>query len=181
MVIKVSDYVTEFLYELGIKYVFVLQGGAVTHLIDSIAKKKNGIEYVAMQHEQAAAIAADSYSRNHGIGVAMATSGPGATNLITGIASAYYDSIPVLYITGNVASFRQSEKFNVRQYGFQENNIVDMVKSITKYAVRIESPKDIIIELNKALEIAKTGRPGPVLIDIPDDFQRINITKENFF
>lgn len=174
MEIKLSNYVAKFIKEQGTKYVFVLQGGAVAHLIDSIATQED-LEYVVVQHEQSAAMAADSYSRIQNLGVAFATSGPGATNLITGIACAYYDSIPVLYITGNVASFRQSEKFNVRQYGFQENNIVDMVKSITKYAVRIEKPQDIIEELEKAVEIARMGRQGPVLIDIPDDFQRVII------
>lgn len=176
MEVKLSDIVADFIVELGVKHVFVLQGGAVAHLIDSIAKKQE-LSYIAMQHEQSSAMAADSYSRVFGIGVAIATSGPGATNLITGIANAYYDSIPVLYITGNVASFRQSEKFNVRQYGFQENNIVDMVKSITKYAKRLEKPEDILLELNQAIHIATKDRKGPVLIDIPDDFQRVNLSK----
>lgn len=175
---KLSDFVIDFLSQLGVKHIFVIQGGAVAHLIDSIAKNKN-IEYITCQHEQACAMAADGYSRTgNSIGVAIATSGPGATNLITGIANAYYDSIPVLFITGNVASFRQSDKMGVRQYGFQETDIVSITKSITKYSIRLENPLDIKYELTKALDIAHDKRKGPVLIDIPDDFQRVLINPQ---
>lgn len=121
-------------------------------------------------------MAADAYSRtSDSIGVAIATSGPGATNLITGIANAFYDSIPVLYITGNVASFRESTGMGIRQYGFQETNIVDIVKPITKYSVHLTSSMDIKYELEKAFFQANDGRKGPVLVDIPDDFQREEI------
>ncbi|MFZ3053685.1 MAG: thiamine pyrophosphate-binding protein [Sulfuricurvum sp.] len=176
---KLSDYVIDFLSKLNVKHVFVIQGGAVAHLIDSI-EKNSSIEYITCQHEQACAMAADAYSKTgNAIGVAMATSGPGATNLITGIANAYYDSIPVIYITGNVASFRQSNGMGIRQYGFQETNIIDIVQSITKYCVAIKNPNDIKYELEKAFFEAENGRKGPVLIDIPDDFQREYIDVNN--
>lgn len=176
--IKLSEYVIEFLVGLNVKHVFVIQGGAVAQLIDSLAKH-NDINYITCQHEQACAMAADAYSRtSDSIGVAMATSGPGATNLITGISNAYYDSIPVLYITGNVASFRQSDNMGIRQYGFQETNIVDIVKPITKYSINLQQPEDIKYQLEKAIFEAFNGRKGPVLVDIPDDFQREMIDEE---
>jgi len=177
--IKLSDFVIDYLAQCNIRHVFVIQGGAVAHLIDSIEKNDN-IEYITCQHEQACAMAADAYSRtSNTIGVAMATSGPGATNLITGIANAYYDSIPVVYITGNVASFRQSDGMGIRQYGFQETNIIHIVESITKYCVALKNPNDIKYELDKAFFEAQNGRKGPVLIDIPDDFQREYINVYN--
>jgi len=176
--IKVSDYIVKYLTEQNIDKAFVIQGGAVAHIIDSIAKNPK-IKYITCQHEQACAMAADAYSRvSHKLGVAIATSGPGATNLITGIANAYYDSIPTIFITGNVASFRQSDLMNVRQYGFQETNIVKIVESITKYSVRIDNPYNIKAELDKAFYIANSNRKGPVLIDIPDDFQRTFIDEK---
>ena len=173
--VKVSDYIIDYLEKNNINKAFVIQGGAIAHLIDSIAKHPN-FNYYTCQHEQACAMAADGMSRtSKSIGLAIATSGPGATNLITGIANAYYDSIPVLFITGNVTSFRQSNNLGVRQYGFQETDIVNIVKPITKYSVRINKASDIKYEIEKALFIAKEGRKGPVLIDIPDDFQREQI------
>lgn len=176
---KVTDYIAEFIATQNVQHVFVLQGGAALHLIDSVEKHPS-LSAIAMQHEQSSAMAADAYARaSQNLGVTMSTSGPGATNLLTGIACSYFDSIPTLHITGNVASFRQSDEFGVRQYGFQETDIVSMAKPVTKYAVRVKTPEDIINELPKALEIAKSGRPGPVLIDIPDDFQRADINIES--
>lgn len=156
----------------------MLTGGAAAHLIDSVAKNPD-IDYICTQHEQAAAMAADAYSRVTGnLGAAIATSGPGATNLITGACCAYYDSIPVIYITGQVATFRSHKGTGVRQLGFQETDTVDMFRPITKYAVLLEDPKRIKYELEKAVYIAKSGRPGPVLIDVPDNLQRENIIPE---
>ncbi len=172
---KLSDYVAEFLSLQGVRHAFAIIGGASLHLIDSIARTP-GIEYVCPQHEQAGAMAADAYSRATGnLGVAIATSGPGATNLITGIACSYFDSVPVLYLTGQVTTFRLKGDSGVRQMGFQETEIVDMVKPIPKYAVMIRDPLKIRYELMKAIHIAKSGRPGPVLVDIPDDLQRMDI------
>lgn len=172
MKIKLSDYVAMFLSKQKIEYVFAISGGATIHLIKSLNDAR-GVNYICPQHEQAGAMAADGYARaSGGMGAAIATSGPGATNLITGICCAYYDSIPVIFITGQVSTFRLKNNLGVRQIGFQETDVVEISKSITKYSVMIKKSKDIRYELEKALYIAKSGRPGPVLIDIPDNIQR---------
>lgn len=167
---KVSDAIAQFLAQ-HVKHVFCISGGASLHLIHSIAKQE-GLTYVCPQNEQAASFAADAYARLCGIGCALATSGPGATNLVTGIATSYYDSVPVLYITGNQTRERLGEGLGVRQYGFQATPIVDVVKPITKWAKTLMEPKDVLRELQEALCYATKGRPGPVLIDVPDDVQR---------
>lgn len=172
---KLSDYVACFLAAQGIGHVFVITGGAAAHLIDSIAKNPN-IDYICTQHEQAAAMAADAYSRvTENLGAAIATSGPGATNLITGACCAYYDSIPVIYITGQVATFRLSKGTGIRQLGFQEADTVNIFRPLTKYAVLVDDPQRIRYELEKASHLARSGRPGPVLVDLPDNVQRIDI------
>jgi len=172
---KLSDVVADFLAKQGIRHVFAISGGASLHLIHSIAET-NGIDYVCPLHEQANAYAADGYARvRGGLGCAIATSGPGATNLITGIASSFYDSVPVLFITGQVATFRSKGDTGVRQMGFQETEIVEICRTITKYAVLLKDPYRVRYELQKAIAIAQSGRPGPVLLDIPDDLQRMDI------
>ena len=172
---KLSDYLADFLVNQGVKHTFVITGGAIVHAIDSVAKNPN-IKYICTQHEQAAAMAADAYSRVTGnLGVAMATSGPGATNLMTGVCCSYFDSIPTIYITGQVPRSQLRKKYGVRQLGFQETDVVNMFKGVTKYAKLVEEPKDIKYHLQKAVYLAKSGRPGPVLLDIPDDVQRANI------
>lgn len=175
---KLSDYVASFLAGKGIKHVFAITGGAVAHLVDSIANNPQ-LKYICPQHEQAAAMAADAYSRvSKNLGAAIATSGPGATNLITGICCSYFDSVPVIYITGQVSTFRLRKNLGVRQLGFQETEIVGMCKEVTKYSVLISNPDDIRYELEKAAYLAVSGRPGPVLIDIPDNIQRENINPD---
>jgi len=175
---KLSDYVAEFLVKQNVKEVFGITGGAIAHIFDSLGNNKN-IEYICPQHEQAAAMAADAYSRISGnLGVAVATSGPGATNLLTGVGCSYYDSIPVLLITGQVSTTRLKREEKIRQLGFQETDTVDIFKPITKYAVLIDDPEKIAYELEKAVYLAKSGRPGPVLIDLPDDVQRMDIDPE---
>ncbi len=171
---KLANRVAEFLRDQGVKHVFCISGGASLHLIHGI-NDTEGIEYVCPQTETAAGYAADAYARLTGLGCALATSGPGATNLITAIAASYYDSIPVLYITGNVTTQRMSGDSGVRQTGFQETPIVEMVKKITKYAFTPMTPDKVIPSLKAAVLIAKAGRPGPVLVDIPDDIQRASI------
>lgn len=166
---KVADAIGEFLAQ-HVKHVFCISGGASLHIIHGIVKAK-GIEIVCPQNEQAAGFEADAYARLTGMGCAVATSGPGATNLVTPISVSYYDSIPVLYITGNQTRDRL-DTFGTRQYGFQAMPIVSVVKSITKYAVTVMTPESVISELEKAIAIAKTSRMGPVLVDIPDDLQR---------
>jgi len=142
-------------------------------LIHGIAET-DGIQYICTQHEQAGGFAADAYARFHGIGCALATSGPGATNLVTAIATSYYDSIPVLYLTGQTATFRLDNK-GTRQIGFQATPIVPMVRGITKYAVTPMNAIDVIPNIECAIRIAKSGRPGPVLVDICDDLQRAEV------
>ena len=172
---KLSDVIAAFLAENGIRHVFAISGGASLHLIHSIAETE-GTEFVCPQHEQAGAMAADGYARvTGGLGCAVATSGPGATNLITGICSSYYDSVPVLYLTGQVATFRSKGTTGVRQIGFQETDTVSICRTITKYAVLLTDPYRIRYELQKAISIARAGRPGPVLVDVPDDLQRMDI------
>jgi len=175
---KLSDYVASFLAKQNIKKVFCLTGGCVVHLIDSIAKNKN-IDYIPVLHEQSGAMAADCYSRvSENIGAVIATSGPGATNLLTGICCSYYDSIPVIAITGQVPTGQLKRKSKSRQIGFQETDVVGIFKPVTKYAKLIDKPEIIRYELEKALYLAKTGRPGPVLLDICDDIQRADINPQ---
>lgn len=172
---KLSDYIASLLAQHGIRHVFAVTGGASLHLIDSVARTP-GIDYVCPQHEQGGAMAADGYARATGnLGCAIATSGPGATNLVTGIICSWFDSVPVLYLTGQVTTFRLKGDTGVRQMGFQETEIVEMCKPVTKYAVMVTDWRKIRYELEKALHIAKSGRPGPVLVDVPDDLQRMNV------
>lgn len=172
---KLSDYIADFLVEAGVKKVFVLSGGAAVHMIDSVSRNKN-IDYICAQHEQHAGAEADGYSRiSNNLGAAIVTSGPGGTNLATSIANAYFDSVPVLFLCGQVATFRLKKSKNLRQKGFQETDVVSIFQPITKYAKRILNPLDIAYELEKAVYLAKEGRPGPVLLDIPDDLGRAQI------
>jgi acetolactate synthase-1/2/3 large subunit len=172
-----AQYIAEFLARVGSDRVFVLTGGACAFMIDAIAQHPV-MRYTCFQHEQGAAMAADALWRvNRKVGVSMATSGPGATNLITGIACSYFDSIPSIHITGQVNQRESSalQGVNVRQAGFQETKIVDMVKPITKYAVMVTSGNELRNELAKAFSLAISGRMGPVLIDVPMDIQQAEI------
>jgi acetolactate synthase-1/2/3 large subunit len=170
--VKLSDFVLDFLIRHGVKHIFNLAGGYIAHFLDSLYLNKK-IHSVAVHHEQAGAFAAEGYARmTANLGTAMATSGPGATNMLTGIASAFFDSVPVLYITGQVNTYEYRYSSRMRQRGFQETAIVDIVKPVTKYAVRITDPTEIRYALEKAVYLAVGGRPGPVLIDIPMDVQR---------
>ena len=173
---KVSDYIDLFLQEKGVKFIFEMSGGMITHLLDSIYKG-NKIKIISMHHEQSAAFAADAVGRISKIpGVAMATSGPGATNLITGIGSAFFDSSPTVFITGQVNRDEIKKDDSIRQLGFQETDIVSIIKPITKAAWQIRDPEEIPEILDKAFDIATSGRPGPVLIDIPMDVQKAEIS-----
>lgn len=172
---KVANLIAQYLRDKGIKHVFCVSGGASLHIIHGIAETE-GINYVCPQHEQAAGFAADAYARLNGLGCALGTSGPGATNMVTAVAASYYDSIPVIYLAGQVTTFRRAANFcNVRQFGFQETPIVPMVREITKYAVEVADPQRMRYELDVAFAQAKCGRPGPVLLSIPDDVQRAEI------
>ena len=172
---KVSDYIAYFLEKKGIEYVFELSGGMITHLLDSIGQKTK-IHIISMHHEQGAAFAADAYGRVTGLpGIALATSGPGATNLLTGIGSCYFDSIPAIFITGQVNRHEQKGDRPIRQLGFQETDIVGMARPVTKAAYQVKDEHQMPAILEEAFKIATEGRPGPVLIDIPMDVQRCQI------
>lgn len=176
---KTSDYIVKYLIAKGITDVFGYPGGMVTHLMDSFSKYQGQIKAHVTYNEQGAAMAACGYAQISGkTGVAYATSGPGATNLITGICNAYMDSIPTLFITGQVNSFEQKGSLKVRQRGFQETDIVSMVEPITKYAIQVNDAKQIKYELDKAFYIANKGRKGPVLLDIAMDVTRTDINPE---
>ena len=176
---NLSDYVLKFFEKKNVKNVFTITGGAICFLMDAFSRNKN-ITYTSVAHEQAAAMMADSYSRlGPNFSATMVTSGPGATNLLTGIACSWFDSIPSMHICGQVnrhelTSFNKSTK-KVRQVGFQETDIISMAKPITKFAYQLKNENEIKYILEKAFHISQTGRPGPVLIDIPMDLQRKKI------
>jgi len=173
---KLSDYVIDFLVGKGVTHVFEMAGGSITHLLDSLYDRED-IQTVCMHHEQSASFAAEGYARvSRRPGVAMATSGPGATNLITGIGSCFFDSVPALFITGQVNTYEFKFDRPVRQVGFQETDIVSIVKPIVKDAVLVTDEEKIRYELERLFELACSGRPGPVLIDLPMNVQRSNIT-----
>lgn len=169
---KVAIAVAKWLEQKGVRHVFGVNGGANLHLVHAIYED-TGIHFIPGTHECNSGFSADAYARLTGLGVAMATSGPGATNLITAIATSYYDSVPTLYITGNCATFRFGSQFVVRQYGFQETPIVEMVKGITKHAQQVCDPAHLQHALKFALQRMNEGRKGPALIDLPDDVQRM--------
>lgn len=172
---KLTDYIAEFLVAEGIQNVFGLTGGSVVHLFDSIAKNTS-IKPVFNHHEQAAALAAEAYARvKDSLGAAIVTTGPGGTNAITGVCAAWLDSIPCIYISGQVRIEHTVQGKPVRQRGAQHFEIVSLVSHITKYAVMVEDPKMIKYHLQKAVYLAKSGRPGPVWIDIPLNFQWVFI------
>jgi acetolactate synthase-1/2/3 large subunit len=175
---KASDYIAETLAVRKVPAVFELIGGMITHLVDSIhVVGKTPI--ISMRHEQGAAFAAEASGRILGDtpGVAMATSGPGATNLLTGIGSCFFDSSPAVFITGQVNRHEQKGDRAVRQLGFQETDIGTMAAPITKHVFRVNDAEDLPQILDDAFRIATTGRRGPVLIDIPMDVQRDQVTK----
>ena len=173
---KLSDYVVKFVADLGIDNVFLVTGGGAMHLNASLGAEKR-IHSICNSHEQASAICAEGYAKaSNGLGVCMVTTGPGGTNAVTGVAGAWCDSTPTLYISGQVK--RPDRMFapdgsplGMRQLGVQEVDIVSIIKPITKYAVTILEPLDIRYHMEKAVWLALNGRPGPVWIDIPLDVQ----------
>ena len=168
---KVSDLVVKFFENNNFKYVFGVTGGGAMHLNDSFGSSKK-IKFIMQHHEQAASMSAESYARSTGkIGLCNVTTGPGGTNAITGVVGAWIDSIPMVIISGQVARKDMINKTNTRQIGVQEINILDIVKPIVKYKTIINNENEILYELQKALSICNSGRPGPVWIDIPLDVQ----------
>jgi len=175
-----ADLIADFIADLCNETAYLVIGGACAFIVDAIGRNPKS-NFVCFQHEQSAAMAADAVWRTSGrVGVTVTTSGPGATNLITGIACSWFDSIPTIHITGQVndSESREALNANVRQAGFQETDIVSIVKSITKFAKKIESVDDLIVTLPLALKIALDGRMGPVLLDVPMNIQKAFIGPE---
>ena len=173
---KVSDLIASYIEKIGVKDVFVLTGGCAVHIIDSINSNVD-LNVIPMLHEQSCSMAADAYSRiaDNNYSVVVTTSGPGATNLLTGVCCSFYDSIPSLYITGQVPSNQLKNNSELRQFGFQETDVISIFKSVTKLSAQVKDPTEILYLLDKAYFTSKTGRPGPVLLDICDDVQRAEV------
>ena len=170
--IKVADFIINTLAEQGIDKMFVVYGAANGDLIDAFTRTA-ATEYVAVMHEQAGGFAAEAYAKVKGVpGVAIATSGPGGMNLLTAMGNCFYDSVPCVFLTGQVNSRFLRPDPSIRQIGFQETDIVAMAAPVTKYAKMILKPDDVRYELEKALWLCRQGRPGPVLLDIPLDVQK---------
>ncbi|HBM16426.1 MAG TPA: hypothetical protein DD381_08825 [Lentisphaeria bacterium] len=172
--IRIADYIVKYLEEYGIKHIFMISGGGAMHLNDAIGKSKK-IKYICNHHEQACAIAAEGYARvTNKLAVVNVTSGPGGTNTMTGVIGQWLDSVPVLYISGQVkfeTTIKSCPEIGLRQLGDQEINITDIVKPVTKYSVMLTNPDDVRAELDKAIFFATSGRPGPVWIDVPLNVQ----------
>ena len=175
---KSSTFLAKYLESQGVTHVFELIGGMITHIVDSISKETN-IQIVSCHHEQSAGFAAEGYARTSGIpGIALATSGPGATNLITAIGSCFFDSVPTIFITGQVNTFELKKERKIRQLGFHETDIISIVKPLCKSVVQVEKVEDLPLILQRSFEIALSGRQGPCLIDIPMNIQSDNLDQE---
>ncbi len=172
---RVSDYVMDFLHRQGVEHVFTVSGGGIMHLIDSLGRHPQ-LRYICNYHEQASAIGAEALARTTGrLGVCLVTTGPGSTNALSGIAGAWVDSVPVLVISGQVRRDLIADYSRVRQMGPQEINIDAMARPVTKYLSTVMDPLQIRYELEKAMSIATSGRPGPVWVNIPLDVQGATI------
>ncbi len=171
MRIKLSDYVMNFIAAQGVRHMFMLPGGGSMHLVDSLGNS-GALIPVPLLHEQSCAIAAEAYARvTNNLGAVLVTTGPGGTNAITGVAGAWLESTPCLVISGQVKRADMKRDSGVRQLGPQELDIISMVRPITKYAVTIDEPASIRYHLEKAVSLARHGRPGPVWLEIPLDVQ----------
>lgn len=178
-VTKVSDFIIRFLTEQGIHHIFLISGGGMMHLLDSAARNDNLVKVYNL-NEQSSSICAEAYAQFTGnIGACMVTTGPGATNAVTGCAGAWLDSTPVIYISGQCKTEQMGQLRGLRIYGAQEVAIVPCVKAITKYAVTVLKKEDIRYHLEKALYLATHGRKGPVWIDLPLDVQGASVELDN--
>jgi len=172
---KLSDFVMDYVAGRGVRHIFLVSGGGIMHLVDSVGRNP-GLGYVCNYHEQACAIAAEAYARvTNGVGVCLVTTGPGATNALSAIPGAWFDSIPVVVLSGQVRIPLIADYSRVRQSGPQEVNIIPMVKPVTKYAKTIRDAATIRKELDAAWDAATSGRPGPVWVDLPLDIQAANV------
>lgn len=173
----VAEYIFERLADCGVSDCFVLPGGGAMHLVDALARSDR-VKPFPMLHEQAVGVAAEAYAQyTNGLGAALVTTGPGGTNAVTAVAAAWCDSTPCVFISGQVKTTDLARTRGVRQFGFQEIDIVSIVRPITKHAVLIESAIDAKSLIDEALAIARSGRPGPVWLDIPLDVQAAVITQ----
>ena len=171
---RVTDFIMRRLVEHGVRQVFMVSGGGAMHLDDSLGLCKD-LRYLCNHHEQACAIGAEGYARLSGkLGVCIVTSGPGGTNTLTGVAGQWTDSVPVLYLSGQIkyeTSVESCRQLGLRQLGDQEINIVDIVRPITKFAAMVTDPRQVKRMIDKAIHLATSGRPGPVWLDIPLNVQ----------
>lgn len=175
---NVADYIVSKLVASGIRDVFVLPGGGSMYLVDALARCP-AIRSVAMLHEQGAAIAAEAYAQaRDGLGVAVVTTGPGGTNAMTGVASAWLDSVPLLVISGQVKTTDLAGDSGLRQRGFQEINVVEMVRPITKFAMTVLTPQSACEKIQIALDETRSKRPGPVWLDIPLNVQSATVPQQ---
>lgn len=174
-----SDYLFSQLVKIGIEDIFLLPGGGCMYLVDAISRNSS-LKPRVLLHEQSVGIAAEAYAQyRNSISVVLVTTGPGGTNAITPCAAAWTDSTPMLFISGQVKTLDSHELYGVRQFGFQEIPITEIVKPITKKAIKLKSSDDLSFELLKLIRIATEGRPGPVWLDIPLDLQNINFDISN--
>ncbi|MEO6005717.1 MAG: thiamine pyrophosphate-binding protein [Opitutus sp.] len=172
---KLTDYVVHFLADRGVRHIFGLTGGAVVHLFDS-ADRSGRLQPIFLHHEQGAAFAAQAYARANGtLGACIVTTGPGVTNALSGLAAAWLDSVPCIYISGQARLTHTLQGKKIRQIGTQHIEVLPLVRSMTKYAVLVEDAESIRYHLEKAFHLATTGRPGPVWIDLPLDLQWADI------
>lgn len=177
---RVADYIAQAITELGVRHVFLVTGGGAMHLDDALGRCED-LELVFDHHEQACAIAAEGYARaSGGMGVVCVTTGPGGTNTITGVLGQWHDSIPTLYISGQVRTDTTvvTTGLPLRQLGDQEADIIRLVSPITKYAVSIVEPSTVRYHFEKAVWLARHGRPGPVWLDIPVNVQAAQVEPE---
>ena len=174
---RVADYIISRLYDEGIKHIFMVTGRGALFLTDAVAANKD-IKSISVHHEQAAAFSAVAYSQYNGkSGACLVSTGCAGTNAITGVLNAWQDGVPCVFISGQ-NKLHETSRFTgipLRTFGQQEADIIPMVEPITKYAVMIEDPNRIVYEFEKALYLSKTGRKGPVWIDVPLDVQNMRV------
>jgi len=177
---RVADYIIERLFDEGAKHIFMVTGRGILFLSDAVARH-NGIRGICVHHEQAGAFAATAYAQcTENIGACLVSTGCAGTNAITGLLNAWQDAIPCVFVSGQ-NKLKETSRYSgipLRTYGQQEADIIGIVEPLTKHATMITDPKHIVFEMDKALYLAKTGRKGPVWIDVPLDIQNMRINPE---
>lgn len=172
---RVSDWALQRLADEGITHAFTVYGGAISELMDAFTRQDR-IQYVVCQHEQAAVFCAEGFAKTKGVpGLVIVTSGPGGGNIVTGLQNCFYDSVPLIAICGQVTSKFIRPHDRMRQLGFQEAPLVDIARPITKYVCQPRTGHDAMHALNRAIRAAIDGRPGPALIDLPTDVQKMEL------